>query len=48
MIKWTFPEIVNPPNGLIKLFGGFASGDAARSADELFYVPGAFGVVVYL
>ena len=27
MIKWTFPEIENPPNGLVKPFGGFKSGD---------------------
>ena len=27
MIKWTFPEIENPPNGFVKPFGGFASGD---------------------
>ena len=48
MIKWTFPEIENPPNGLVKPFGGFKSGDADRCADELFYVSGVFGVVVYL
>ena len=48
MIKWTFPEIENPPSGLVKPFGGFKSGDAARCIDELFYVPGAFGLVVYL
>ena len=48
MIKWTFPEIENPPNGFVKPFGGFASGDADRCADELFYVSGVFGVVVYL
>ena len=27
MIKWTFPEIVNPTNGFIEPFGGFKSGD---------------------
>ena len=36
------------PNGFIEPFGGFKSGDAARCIDELFYVPGAFGLVVYL
>ena len=34
MIKWTFPEIENPPNGLVKPFGGFKSGDADRCADD--------------
>ena len=37
---------MNPPNGFIEPFGGFKSGDAARCIDELFYVPGAFGLVV--
>ena len=41
------PEIESPPNGLVKPFGEFKSGDADRCADELFYVPGAFGVVVF-
>ena len=48
MIKGAFPEIESPPNGLVKPFGGFKSGDADRCADELFYVSGVFGVVVYL
>lgn len=38
----------NLPIGLTKPTGECATGDADRCADELFYVPGAFGVVVYL
>ena len=36
------------PERLSKAVRGVKSGDADRCADELFYVPGAFGVVVYL
>ena len=36
------------PERLYRAIRGFKSGDAARCIDELFYVPGAFGLVVYL
>jgi hypothetical protein len=34
--------------GFVKPNVSYDCGDAARCTDELFYVPGAFGVVVFL
>ena len=41
-------KIKTRQTALLSQMTSLSGGDAARCADELFYVPGTFGVVVYL